>query len=354
MKRLLMIVLAVCIAFSSCAKSGKEDDYSHSNDIDNDITTTVETPEKSDYPPMSQSQKELEEFRSTIKEANSLLGIAYLGYNDSTFSDVKGYLNSIGINRDYPFLKDIEISSFFITDGGELYAIVPASDAISVSIYTATLNEDDFSLQKETKLGTVSDGSPFFIRGNVSEIMPNIILEIENNGSNVIDYSPCLSGMDGSVVTTEGVYDFSPYDAIRDYFELESPDSFLCDNWFCDFSISETEFRTLILGLYSDGEASYEIGIGNSELLESFEGTWTYNDESCLLTIVLTSVPVEPPLGTDTNGLAFEPTTFSSTLKAELVTKDNSRCLILTHVAGDTLYDDTKGTSFDFFPIELY
>lgn len=57
-----------------------------------------------------------------------------------------------------------------------------------------------------------------------TEIVPNVIISTDS-----FDYRPCLSGTDSTLVTEDGVYDFSTYEEILEYFGIANgADSIFC------------------------------------------------------------------------------------------------------------------------------
>ena len=97
-----------------------------------------------------------------------------------------------------------------------MYLVVPADKTERIRVYCAIPNEETYELEKGELLGESSEGKPFLLLCNVSEIIPNVILETAN-----LNYSPCLSGEDGELVENDAFYDFSPYGRIKEFFDKE-------------------------------------------------------------------------------------------------------------------------------------
>lgn len=90
------------------------------------------------------------------------------------------------------------------TNGEELYFIVPIQKNVTMNIYSAVMEEADIVKDKLI----ASTNKPFILKCNVSDIIPNIIIEIKQNNI-VYEYSPSISLKDGSLYVNEHVMDIS-------------------------------------------------------------------------------------------------------------------------------------------------
>lgn len=88
------------------------------------------------------------------------------------------------------------------TNGEELYFIVPIQKNVTMNIYSAVMEEADIVKDKLI----ASTNKPFILKCNVSDIIPNIIIEIKQNNI-VYEYSPSISLKDGSLYVNEHVLD---------------------------------------------------------------------------------------------------------------------------------------------------
>lgn len=87
-------------------------------------------------------------------------------------------------------------------NGEELYFIVPIQKNVTMNIYSAVMEEADIVKDKLI----ASTNKPFILKCNVSDIIPNIIIEIKQNNK-VYEYSPYISLKDGSLYVNEYVLD---------------------------------------------------------------------------------------------------------------------------------------------------
>ncbi len=66
---------------------------------------------------------------------------------------------------------------------------------------------------------TESSETPVFIRGNISDIMPNIQVVITTDDGKTQEYYPSLSLENGTLSKGQQIYDFTPYELIGGHFE---------------------------------------------------------------------------------------------------------------------------------------
>jgi len=155
----------------------------------------------------------LKSLRKTIADSGCQMGVAFLGTMDEGDTDVLRWLKDSGAVEQFPFLADIAAEAVVTQPGNEMYCIVPAGkdDTVTVRTYDP--------LSSVTPVGQVlyesTEGTPVCLRGNASEIMPNLEVAVSGENGKAV-YQPFISLKDGTVSTetTEGsVYDFTPGEA---------------------------------------------------------------------------------------------------------------------------------------------
>lgn len=155
----------------------------------------------------------LKSLRKTIADSGCQMGVAFLGTMDEGDTDVLQWLKDSGSVERFPFLADIAAEAVVTQPGNEVYCIVPADkeDTVTVRIYDP--------LSSATPVGQVlyesTEGTPVCLRGNASEIMPNLEVTVSGENGEAV-YQPFISLKDGTVSTetAEGnVYDFTPDEA---------------------------------------------------------------------------------------------------------------------------------------------
>lgn len=86
--------------------------------------------------------------------------------------------------------------------GEELYVIYPLLNNSKINIYKAELDDESNLVKKDL---IVSTNKPFILNCNISDIIPNTILEIEYNNKKY-EYSPSISLKDGSISVLDYVW----------------------------------------------------------------------------------------------------------------------------------------------------
>ncbi len=339
-KNMTAVLLLVCLGAMLLASCGKPTETPTTGMPDHETIKELETAEE---------QKDaLAELKDYISENGAELGVAYLGYNDGTFEEIMDYLGELGLYEECPFVEAMSSDDYFVNRSNELYLVVPAGKTETVRVYEAELNGETYELEKGELLGKSVDGRPFLVACNISETMPNVILETAN-----LEYSPCLSGEDGRLVLADGIYDFSPYADIKEYFGLDNDaytadgaDPIFCGNWFCEVQDGDGELVAMTLDLYVDENAVYAYGIGNNELVEWFGGEWSFDAEKDM--ILLDMYGGTPEDDEATEELWINPYELKCGFKWDMDYRDDGTYLILTHIEGDSVFPGKSGATFEF------
>ena len=148
----------------------------------------------------------LSALRTEMEPSGAVAGVMYLGYFEGIepFSpEFYAELEASGYLAAYPFLKDIPKDCLARNDGDEIYCIVPFDPKARVEV--AAWDEDIQTGLYNLYMGEMEDGSgdgvPFFVQGNVSDIMSNVSVNITDNYANeLIHYHPSISLKDGTVM----------------------------------------------------------------------------------------------------------------------------------------------------------
>ena len=165
--------------------------------------------------PQQEESGPLAEFRADMAENAAELAVAYLGYTEDTdYEAICAYLETNGFYECYPFLKEMTREQFVQQQGGELYLVVPVSAETSLTVYECLVNEETWATVAGAELLSLKAGEPALLQGNVSEIVPNLWVTAQREGSVVLEYIPSLSMMDGTLTLADGVYDCSNYELI--------------------------------------------------------------------------------------------------------------------------------------------
>ena len=124
-------------------------------------------------------------------------GVVFIGYIDT---DIETYIARNVAYReftlqedDYTWLADLPKQNRVETsNGNELYLLIPRDDEANVRISKV----DDEGNASE-RIYNSYKGAPILLRCNVSEIRPDVIIEITDNSGEHKGFAPSISGRDG-------------------------------------------------------------------------------------------------------------------------------------------------------------
>ncbi len=219
------------------------------------------------------ARRSLQQLQVQIEDENTVLGTAFLGTCEGGYSDAMAYIQNLG--GDFaganPWLAEMPESQFLSAEGMELYAVVPADGwTMTVSEYFMDPGNDYMPTVGEA---LYAGDDPVLLRGNVSDIVPSFCVTAKKDGETV-EYFPCLSLENGRLQTGEGVYDFTPYSRVIPGIGNVSIGDRIAGCWTTFYETADGEEVVLYLNLTEDGRASYTYGWANSEMGETFGGTW--------------------------------------------------------------------------------
>ncbi len=240
---------------------------------------------------------ELADIQKKIADDGEIFGVAYLGYYDGGFDTAIEGMKKEGFWDDFCFIGELTEDRCILSEGAEWYVVVPVSRNAEISVYEYYFDYDkDYIEGVNPGAGreyiTVSDGMPVLLRGNISDIMPNLLVEARTAGGEMVKYTPCLSLENGRLDTfSGGVSDITPYDRMGMFAVDPQPDAVFCGTWKCYEGNGNDDMYALVLTLNPDGIAEYKYGYPNSDALESFTGTWTLDGD--MITLDLIGGPVE-------------------------------------------------------------
>lgn len=280
--------------------------------------------------------------KEQVQNFGKIMGVAYLGNADGDFDAVQTYLNSQEYIKVYPFISDIDASHFVDEEGSELYCVVPGDHSTSIDIYNTKLNETSYQLEKKDKLLSYSDGQPIILRGNVSDIMPNLMI-VAKKGDAVTEYMPCLSLENGLMNNSEqSFFEFTPYELMND-FNGTNPETQwgFCGNWTA--IVTELNGETYQLNLSATSDSCVELSFASETVSGSYTGNWLIlSDQRLRLELGGETIDSKKPgitgLHTDVDAVYFWD-----------VTDGN---LTLTYFNGTPFYPTATVTDFLFTPVQ--
>ena len=161
----------------------------------------------------------LASLRLDMEPSAAIAGVFFVGFYDGEPYDQGFYdlLSRSGYMENYSFMGNIPVDRYARTDGMEIYCIVPSDPASSVTVYE--WNETETAGTAGAVLYESASGEPFFVQGNISDIMPNIAIDITDGYGNTLSaYHPRISLNDGSVLLSDDsqplLLDFTMYDGM--------------------------------------------------------------------------------------------------------------------------------------------
>ncbi len=161
-------------------------------------------------PTTDEAEPSLAALRARIRQSGERVGIAFLGYVTGPIpdSELAVFLEAEGHTERFPFLSD---AARFLTEGQEVYALVPPDAQSVLTVYRAELSpEGTYSVDQSSPLFVGAPGEPVVLLCNLSEIYANVWVTV-TDGDGEYSFSPMLTLENGHVADGIG-YDFSVYD----------------------------------------------------------------------------------------------------------------------------------------------
>ena len=208
MKRIALLfctaILLIC-SLCGCTASPEKDPSTTGGDTIPDGNTVKDPVD------INTEDAALTALRQNINYHSKGAGVAFIGYVDSqsTEEELRGYIADGKIVKSYPFILN---APMFLTEGQELYAIVPSCDKGIITVYASDITEEgQYTDDRTHPLYEGNPGEALLLRCNLSEIYSNVLIAATDGGG-AIDFRPSLSMENGHLQETAGVYDFSIYE----------------------------------------------------------------------------------------------------------------------------------------------
>ncbi len=210
--RLGVMLLLVSFVCGCGLKTGKTNSDPDGSKHQNGQLVTIPGDNKiADDDKAEAEASELSILQKQIGQNSCGAGVALLGYVDSELSmtDLSIYLEANAFIENYPFLSD---AAYFMTEGQELYAIVPPNDKGRITVYASEITEEgEYIDEKSTPLFQGKPGEVLVLRCNFSEIYSNVLISVTDGGG-AMEFRPSISLKDGHLTELDGVYDFTVYE----------------------------------------------------------------------------------------------------------------------------------------------
>lgn len=216
--------------------------------------------------------------RETLKQNNDLFGIAFLGYYEHGYDELNEYFTSIDIDA---FIKDIDQKHYIETAGDELYCIVTQSETAEITVYESILDENaETMLKKGKQLYHSSDGQPIIVKGNLSDLYPDLWITVKEDATSV-DYHPYIDLMTGKVsqpVNGPTLYDFTQYDKVIPAQPFDTETLHNSDVWEVYFTTTNHQLLKARFMFKEKGMMTMDYSLDNHSYTVHYEGIYGYPD----------------------------------------------------------------------------
>ncbi len=201
-------VLLVCFLCGCSVLPGEKISYPDENQVSDGSSPKEPDSTNAEDPALTA-------LRQKINHHSKGAGVAFIGYVDSqsTEAELRGYIAEGKVGKSYPFILN---APMFLTEGQELYAIIPPNDKGTIIVYPSTMTDDgEYADDKSNPLCIGEPGEALLLRCNLSEIYSNVLIAVTDGGG-ALDFRPLLSMGNGRLQEIIGVYDFSIYEEAPD------------------------------------------------------------------------------------------------------------------------------------------
>lgn len=277
----------------------------------------------------------LASLRDIMKEDNSALGIAFLGYVDGNTS-IKDYIDASIKNGPYaemyPFLTEIPVSSQVSFKGQELYVLVPKNETYSITIYEDDIiTNGNYRCDDKKLIYAGAAGEIVLLCCNESELHTNVCISVSGKNED-FRFHPLLSLNDGRIDMETGYTDFT----LQDYGVSLGYLYDMTGEWWSEPQKDSDEnpvYYRVKLDYHPDFETnSFELSAGDS-VYENWYGIYWLTDS-------------------ETNEYSY--TMYAQEKERSgkfIITKDDNR-LTIRESGGDRLFflTDTSNLNFRFCP----
>lgn len=273
-----ILLLSLVFLLSACGETPSESENQPADEVETEAAET----ETDEAPP--EEDPSLTRLREQTETTGNLMAVAFLGTLSEGGQEAYDELIE-PLLESSPFLADLEWKKAAAASGMEVYCVVPRDPDSHVTVTEWVIDENGEGKAGE-KLYDSDTGEPVLLMGNVSDIMPNLMVTVTAADGETLSYSPCLSLKDGLLERggTEGVYDFTVY------FDLPPEGIPDCSGDWATFDVSDHDGReyTCCLTIAPDGTVDYFYYDEPGVILERFTGTAVNNEDEGTVSLDLT------------------------------------------------------------------
>ncbi len=194
----LILILSACGAKNNADQNSEENGQANLEDADWDEVEKIEDIGETE---------DLNKISESAAETESLCAVAYCGSRGG-YADALDAFEHLRLSEKYPDLaKDISV---YDTGGDEFYILAPSANAVSVTIEGYGM-DDEGAVGPDGEIFYVGDGSPVVLLCNLSDLIPDTQVTVEDKDGNQLIFSPSLSLEDGKLYAP-GTIDFTDYE----------------------------------------------------------------------------------------------------------------------------------------------
>ena len=270
MKKILAIMLAMMLLLTACGVDAPVETPTETP-TETETTQKPETMQKPETTQKPEKPDALSEIRMEAKKQRADLAVVFLGISDEDeFGGLWTRIEESGLLEEFPFLESITEQDYVRQDGYEVYAAVATDPNAELVVSENVMNETTYTDEKGQELHRTSGA--VLLKGNISEIFPNLHLSLENTKAQ-LDYCPRLSMEHGGMELAEGVLSMEAENLLD--LTADGADAIYTGTWYTRENLVNGEEVLMILTINSDGSAEYKYGPPESECYEIFSGSWS-------------------------------------------------------------------------------
>jgi len=279
--KILSVLLMLALLFSLAACSGSDGETPEVPDLPPTGENTDNNTDDNTDDPVIAMEPDCVMVRQAMIETTNAAAVAYLGCFDREFEELGPYLEENGFLQDYPFIADIPYANYITLEGDELYCIVPADEDANIRVYEWVIDEsNDYMGEPGDLVYENHCGVPFLLKGNISETMPNMMVEITDSARGCLEYVPSVSMMNGTLekpLTVPTIMDITPYDAMGYEYGFTADELTRRGNWITKVYTVNGEYIEGSFYFDDNGDMQFCYATEEGGPYEVYyEGTWFY------------------------------------------------------------------------------
>ena len=280
----LLVTIIACfmlaISLSACDSNAESPDPSvdtppaSNSEVDEPSGAGITAPEDSLFTAEQVEEAEIEcvMIQQGLIGSYNICAVAMIGFAEGDLED-----HLVEIVRDFPVVAAIPSDHWIETEGDEVYLVIPRDPNASVAVNEWVMSPTSSTGPYEGEVGDVlyrSDyGDPIIVRGNISEISPNIMISIVEDHGDSLNYIPFCNLLDGTLDIPAGSPSVLDYTVYPSFFVSPSD---VPGDWTSFYGYKEDGGAvTCSLTIGADGYLAYMWGPSDGLYENFYEGSWT-------------------------------------------------------------------------------